>query len=472
MPSDLMGPLCDVCGVERAVVYCKPDAAKRCFHCDGSVHSANCLSRKHVRSLICDNCSSEPAIVRCMIMEMCLCERCDSNTIGCNMVSGHQHQKLDYYSGCPSPAEFMTKILSTTFDEMSNNNNNVHNLSRFDTASSLSVNENNCSMVASKLNELASCMKFEPWAIPSPVIPSNSTYLTTYNIDQAALADGSSLPKQSCTTIKDHEIYGANDLAGDVDLDELNSNSSYNIFSSLQQSHSRYYSEDRGLGCLVMEKNLSVIGPNSHVETAVEQSCTTIKDHEIYGANDLAGDVDLDELNSNSSYNIFSSLQQSHSRYYSEDRGLGCLVMEKNLSVIGPNSHVETAVEAPSSVSGTANGMFMNPSCNGNTGLAFTHGPAHSRSLSVSNITKESSDATEYQDCGFSPLFPPCDWNSETSCLRARNEAKMRYNEKKKTRTKQIRYASRKVRANTRRRVKGKFVKAGEAYDYDPLTPT
>ncbi|XP_070004253.1 putative zinc finger protein CONSTANS-LIKE 11 [Nicotiana sylvestris] len=389
-----MGPLCDVCGVERAVVYCKPDAAKRCFHCDGSVHSANCLSRKHVRSLICDNCSSEPAIVRCMIMEMCLCERCDSNTIGCNMVSGHQHQKLDYYSGCPSPAEFMTKILSTTFDEMSNNNNNVHNLSRFDTASSLSVNENNCSMVASKLNELASCMKFEPWAIPSPVIPSNSTYLTTYNIDQAALADGSSLPKQSCTTIKDHEIYGANDLAGDVDLDELNSNSSYNIFSSLQQSHSRYYSEDRGLGCLVMEKNLSVIGPNSHVETAVE---------------------------------------------------------------------------APSSVSGTANGMFMNPSCNGNTGLAFTHGPAHSRSLSVSNITKESSDATEYQDCGFSPLFPPCDWNSETSCLRARNEAKMRYNEKKKTRTKQIRYASRKVRANTRRRVKGKFVKAGEAYDYDPL---
>ncbi|XP_016435216.1 putative zinc finger protein CONSTANS-LIKE 11 [Nicotiana tabacum] len=385
-----MEPLCDVCGVERAVVYCKSDAAKLCFPCDGSVHSANCLSRKHVRSLICDNCSSEPAIVRCMIIVMCLCEGCDSNTIGCNMVSRHQHQKLDSYTGCPSPAEFMTKILSTTFDQMPNNN--VHNVSSFDTTSSLSVNENNCSIVASKLNELASSMKFEPWAIPS-----NSTYLTTYNIDQAPFfSEGSSLPTQSCTTIKDHGIYGGDDLAEGVDLDELSSDCSYNIFSSLQQSHSRYYSEDRGLDCLIMEKNLSVIGPNSHVETALE---------------------------------------------------------------------------APCSVSGTANSMFMNPSCNGDTVLAFTQGPVHSRSLSISNITTESSEATDYQDCGFSPLFPPCDWNSETSCVRARNEAKMRYNEKKKTRTfrKQIRYASRKVRADTRRRVKGRFVKAGEAYDFDPL---
>ena len=35
--------------------------------------------------------------------------------------------------------------------------------------------------------------------------------------------------------------------------------------------------------------------------------------------------------------------------------------------------------------------------------------------------------------------------------------------------SKQIRYASRKARADTRKRVKGRFVKAGEAYDYDPL---
>lgn len=37
---------------------------------------------------------------------------------------------------------------------------------------------------------------------------------------------------------------------------------------------------------------------------------------------------------------------------------------------------------------------------------------------------------------------------------------------------KKIRYASRKARADVRKRVKGRFVKAGEAYDYDPLCET
>lgn len=33
---------------------------------------------------------------------------------------------------------------------------------------------------------------------------------------------------------------------------------------------------------------------------------------------------------------------------------------------------------------------------------------------------------------------------------------------------KQIRYASRKARADTRKRVKGRFVKSGETFEYDP----
>lgn len=37
---------------------------------------------------------------------------------------------------------------------------------------------------------------------------------------------------------------------------------------------------------------------------------------------------------------------------------------------------------------------------------------------------------------------------------------------------KKIRYASRKARADVRKRVKGRFVKAGDAYDYDPLCQT
>lgn len=37
---------------------------------------------------------------------------------------------------------------------------------------------------------------------------------------------------------------------------------------------------------------------------------------------------------------------------------------------------------------------------------------------------------------------------------------------------KRVRYESRKARADIRKRVKGRFVKAGQAYDYDPLATT
>ncbi|CAL9093821.1 unnamed protein product [Musa acuminata var. zebrina] len=89
-------------------------------------------------------------------------------------------------------------------------------------------------------------------------------------------------------------------------------------------------------------------------------------------------------------------------------------------------------------------------------------------SLSLSNLTGESS-AADYQDRGVSPTFltgeSTWDSNLEPGCPQARNEAKMRYNEKKKSRLfrKQIRYASRKARTYDR------FVKADETYDYDPL---
>ncbi|XP_020173273.1 zinc finger protein CONSTANS-LIKE 10 isoform X1 [Aegilops tauschii subsp. strangulata] len=100
-------------------------------------------------------------------------------------------------------------------------------------------------------------------------------------------------------------------------------------------------------------------------------------------------------------------------------------------------------------------------------------------SLSFSGLTGES-NAGDHQDCGVSPLLlmgeqpwlPP---GSEVSSAGgSRGSALSRYMEKKKRRKfdKKIRYASRKARADVRKRVKGRFVKAGEAYDYDPLNDT
>lgn len=84
--------------------------------------------------------------------------------------------------------------------------------------------------------------------------------------------------------------------------------------------------------------------------------------------------------------------------------------------------------------------MLMNPNCNRNINIGFPNPQQvhSSMSLSLSNITGESS-AADYQDCGLSPVFLPGEapWepNLEISCPQARDKAKMRYNEKKKTRT-------------------------------------
>ncbi|XP_010449953.1 PREDICTED: putative zinc finger protein CONSTANS-LIKE 11 [Camelina sativa] len=115
-----------------------------------------------------------------------------------------------------------------------------------------------------------------------------------------------------------------------------------------------------------------------------------------------------------------------------------------------------------------------------NTGLSPLFLPAlsggnvvPSMSLSMTNITGESSP-TDYQDCGISPGFLIGDspWESNVEVTynpKSRDEAKKRYKQKKSRRMfgKQIRYASRKARADTRKRVKGRFVKAGENFEYD-----
>ncbi|KAI3809677.1 hypothetical protein L1987_19274 [Smallanthus sonchifolius] len=106
--------------------------------------------------------------------------------------------------------------------------------------------------------------------------------------------------------------------------------------------------------------------------------------------------------------------------------------------------------------------------------------------LSFSSLTGESS-AGEYQDCGVSSrllLGEPPWYNSgpgpgpardqTTTPSGSRSDAVLRYQEKKKMRKfeKRVRYATRKERADVRKRVKGRFVKVGDAYDYDPLSQT
>ena len=109
-----MEPLCEYCGVVRAVVYCKPDYARLCLSCDNTIHSANALSRRHPRSLLCDKCNSEPGMYRCMDEKLCICQICLCFDNGCSVL-GHRLYLLQFYLGCPSLGDF-SRLWSSILD--------------------------------------------------------------------------------------------------------------------------------------------------------------------------------------------------------------------------------------------------------------------------------------------------------------------------------------------------------------------
>lgn len=126
-----------------------------------------------------------------------------------------------------------------------------------------------------------------------------------------------------------------------------------------------------------------------------------------------------------------------------------------------------------------SNGASTDSMMSTKTEPKFTFARQAYASVSFSGLTGGSS-AGGYQDCGASSmlLMDEPQWgpsHPESSILStSRIDAVLRYKEKKKKRKfeKKVRYASRKARADVRKRVKGRFVKAGDAYDYDPLNQT
>ncbi|XP_068334362.1 putative zinc finger protein CONSTANS-LIKE 11 [Pyrus communis] len=457
-----MEPLCEFCGMAMAVVYCKSDMARLCLYCDGCVHSANALSRRHPRFLLCDKCNAQPAIIRCMDEKTSLCQSCDHwshNNTSINGITtasagggmgGHRTHALTCYTGCPSLAEF-SRIWSVLEGSSSSGGNfessnwdqslgsavvaTNQDQTNYISNNGLEGRDNNdrsfgVVVTAGKLNGGSSLdqscgRKFDTWiASSSTLIPSNPN-CTPHGKDQTPfLPQESSLPK-GCTNFKDLAIQDSNVLCDGLNVDDvpLTFENPDGIFCP--QVPSRYQFEDRldrEMDCLLMEKSLSVTESNGPNENAAQAS---------------------------------SSGQQERAAFQS-------------------SCGSDTVMPG---MNGSANCLLMNPTCSRSINLGFpTVQQVHpSMSLTLPSIGRESNP--DYQDCELSTVFltgEPWESTLEASSPQARDKAKMRYKEKKKTRTfgKQIRYASRKARADTRKRVKGRFVKAGEEYDYDPLVTT
>ncbi|KAJ4795683.1 B-box zinc finger family protein [Rhynchospora pubera] len=83
--------LCDVCERSEATVLCCADEAALCWQCDGVVHAANKLARKHQRvpllprlnppssssDPLCDICQEKAGYFFCLEDRALLCRNCD-----------------------------------------------------------------------------------------------------------------------------------------------------------------------------------------------------------------------------------------------------------------------------------------------------------------------------------------------------------------------------------------------------------
>ncbi|KAF3331382.1 CCT motif family protein [Carex littledalei] len=402
-----MSPLCDFCGEQNSMVYCRSDAASLCLSCDRNVHSANALSKRHMRTLLCDQCKTQPAVVRCIDENSSLCQNCD--WAGHDQVdgrAGHKRQPISCYSGCPSSAELSRLWSFVTPD-----------------------NEPNCaqgfSMMSISNNGSESC--------------GGTNFESDSGAEEGKLV---SIKKVSNPWIGSCSRTGDNTL---------------HPYEDDNQDASKQYSG--------VEEEVSYGKDTMYEELCMEDVDLTFENYE----------------------ELFGSQMQPGQLF--DDAGIDTYFEMKEASGTDSNRHADfgTEFKATQAAPGTAvssDPLMTNPGASkADSGLCFPVRQARSSlSLSFSGLTGESS-AGDYQDCGVSspllmgepPWFASNGGGPDTCSLASvsRDCALNRYKEKKKKRKfeKKIRYASRKARADVRRRVKGRFVKAGEAYDYDPLCP-
>ncbi|KAL7601069.1 zinc finger protein CONSTANS-LIKE 9 [Lactuca sativa] len=366
-----MGYNCDYCGEARSMVYCRSDAAYLCLSCDRNVHSANPLSKRHMRTLVCDTCNSQPAVVRCVDEKASLCQNCD--WVGHNgansSASTHSRQTLNCYSGCPSAVE-----LSSIWSFMESCEEDMESMSIADNSQEHSEN------------------KTQDSSLPDE---NKSDWMGSFNIE--------------------------------VD------NKSQDIFHQVK--------------------------PLNSSQSKVSYSRT--KDSEQVVDDGLYDDFTMDEVDMNiENYEELFGVGHNDPKHLFAKDGIDSLFGMRD-STKEPECSQAASVDSLMSCKTEPNACYAKQHSN----------------LSFSSLTGGDSSGGEYQDCGASSVVPmgePPWCTPGPGSTTIRSDAVLRYKEKKKMRKfeKRVRYATRKARADVRKRVKGRFIKAGEAYDYDPMTET
>ncbi|KAK6931551.1 CCT domain, partial [Dillenia turbinata] len=482
-----MEKLCEYCAALRPVVYCKADAAQLCLSCDAKVHSANTLSNRHLRTLLCESCRNRPASVKCLVHQSFVCRECDRSLHG--LSSQHQRRGISGYIGCPSAKDFA----ALWGFELNGQDPFVSNSSVSSGLSSVSSVLGAESQVGSSSQRNKVTQEDQRWQqntgfILKQILDLNRLQLNEEN-DNSSLIRGQQL--NDIRSSKDNTLQ---DLAEDpqglcVDLQQMDT-----ALQELQVDPfpSPFSSQ------LEQISSSSIIGITFQGDS-LWQSKSPVWSNQLWSQNlqdlgvceniDCFGDFDIPDVDL--TFRNFEELfatDQDMGRSDADDKDVTCSSIEKDKSVDNSSDGPARIMEDNSAASsvymsrpsyeskeaGPSGRAQHDQRSRRNSASALR--PSYSTmSFSLSRFSADST-GTDYLDTGVSPTImrgdpTACDLHVVEGALsEARENAMMRHKEKKKARkySKQICYESRKARADIRKRVKGRFVKA-DGYESDTI---
>ncbi|KEH28153.1 zinc finger constans-like protein [Medicago truncatula] len=264
-----MGSLCDFCGDQRSLVYCRSDAASLCLSCDRNVHSANELSKRHSRTLVCERCNLQPAYVRCVEEKVSLCQNCDWSAHGTNPSSStHKRQSINCFSGCPSASE-LSSIWPFFSDIPSTGEACEHKLGL------MSINENsdNSARVppesknVSGSAQVADLPSKNKSGVDTSSIPESSAKPRI--LDQAPGSSNEFMPKLLCPSRKAPALCEDDKLLDDFNIDEMDFElENYSELFDFALNHSEEFFENGGINSLFERKDMSASAGDSNCQGA------------------------------------------------------------------------------------------------------------------------------------------------------------------------------------------------------------
>ncbi|KAJ6825748.1 zinc finger protein CONSTANS-LIKE 14-like [Iris pallida] len=458
---------CDYCTGSTAVIYCRADSARLCLACDRHVHSANALSLKHVRSHVCDGCGAQPASARCSTDGLSLCPDCDSDAhAGSGSEPVHARSAIEGFTGCPSPFD-LAAAWGLDLDPAAKEKVGPGSESGSDW-----VNLDNF---------LAVDPDYQDMYVPCAEIKHerNSPLL----VQLIELANRESA---SANELPSHMRRGSpvpSDLSPRtpcrspsvaVGQDEEHQTMDHMPFTSLLMMAAPASCLDlkgQGDGIVEDEELMWDCAPNNGHSTQIwDFNLGRTRDHNEssqfetgYGTNGAGFTIksysDLLKENSFSTTKVLEDIYDSNCPSGNED-------------VLSTNIH---HISSQNVVSANLTGKWRN-----NPNMLASIVPTHSEN-DVSTIVRsigshDPGPGSSSKEISFgeqpnirNEIVRPANKVNSELLAQNRGNAMLRYKEKRKNRRyeKHIRYESRKARADTRKRVKGRFVKSTEAPDVE-----